>query len=473
MLLLIMTAGLDTALLPAGPEPSWGNDVLVWDMPAISTWIGPGIAYCDGSYTPSGILYAVSCADLASDLLPVYSSTDNGNTWHLANFITGGGWSIHGPRICISENDTQDYFFVYVASTSSTSFGLPMGFRFTLPDFAFDGFLYLDWSNPACDTIRSVAVARTPSSGQQWVFADDISNNLFLSISSDEGNTWTPCSLVAKGAARPSATAGPDGTVYVTYQETVGEGAIKCIAFGADTVSATIGTAAQDAAPIPAVEWAGEQLAGIVWHDASNNIMISLTDDKGATWSLPEPVGQGYYPFIDVFPGTRNCAMAYIDQITSRIKVASATGLLGLASATPVVRSDFVPTLYGPPIVRYGALPGIVALFYMGPGPQDIWYDNSYFLSSPESGPDSGAPGLHIFPNPASGMVSVAFSLAGGPGQVRLQVFDLGGRVIESLFEGTSSGESLGFSLEGLPAGVYSVVLTTPRSVASQRLVRL
>lgn len=86
---------------------------------------------------------------------------------------------------------------------------------------------------------------------------------------------------------------------------------------------------------------------------------------------------------------------------------------------------------------------------------------------------------LRVFPNPLSGTAEVRFTLsAAGPAACR--VHDLSGREVATLFDGESpAGETLlrwdgrGAGGNALAAGVYFVILRTPKETAAHRVLLL
>lgn len=466
---------ITTSLTVSADEPNWVDDILIWDMTYNSTWLGFGYTYCDGMYDSDGIMYSVSIIDstgATGDVLKIFSSDDNGANWIKENWATGGSINMVDPEISIVRDISgTEHMIIYLAGHSD-NIGQPYGLKYELPSFTFEDFIQVDYSHASADTIRSIAVVYdyAVDTTTEWVIADDVSNNLFLTSSNDCGATWSPSILIAEDAARPSAAIGPGDRIYIAYQETVGESAIKCIAIGAtDTVTTTIGTAAPDAAPVPAAEWSGDLDIAVAYHDASSNIMMTLSHDDGLTWDLPQAIASGYYPFIDVFPDSRLCAMAFVDQNTSLIKVSQSQGLAGILSSSPSTRSDYAPSLAGPAIVRHGPQPGKIGLWYMGPGPQDLWHDNSYLTSCPE--PESSGYSFRVFPNPAKAGFYANINLPVAD-SFELGIYSLDGRLVERVFAGFSQNEEL-FIGSSLPTGIYCVVLRTGNSVESQKIIKL
>ncbi len=229
-------------------------------------------------------------------------------------------------------------------------------------------------------------------------------------------------------------------------------------------------------APIIASETTGDSdRSAIVYHDGNDDVRIAVSGDYGASWgSAVILTDDGIYPFVDVRSGSRECALSYIDQATGRIMTMAAPDLDALQSATPLAVSDQPVFQSSPPVVRRGYQPEEVALFYMNPGsgpqPEDLWYDNSLRLeSNPEHSEE--IPGLNIYPNPFAGSFTVSFANTSVSAS-RLSVYSLDGRLVETLYSGDTSGESIQAGSD-LPAGVYTVVLVTDKGTSSRRVIRL
>ncbi len=76
------------------------------------------------------------------------------------------------------------------------------------------------------------------------------------------------------------------------------------------------------------------------------------------------------------------------------------------------------------------------------------------------------------YPNPVVGRTTIAYSLD-EPGTVRLEVFDIQGRRVSALAEGThaAGNHTVDFDAGGLPAGTYLYRLISPKGVQSRKMV--
>ncbi len=461
------------------PDPFWVDDILIWDMGNNTTWLGNGYTYCNALYDPDGGLYAASVMDVTGgqgDVLRVYLSSDNGQSWSIGDFTTGVDWSLYDPEFTVSSG-APDYILLFYTALQTGQPGMSLVARYQLPGFSLlDGYV-IDYTNPAADDLRSQTVTRDPVSGTIWHFSNDVSNQLFLSKSTDDGATWSPSELVASDVDRPTATPGPGGRIYVAYQETTGAEDVKCLVLTESTsATSTVGSAAADAAPVPTSEWAGAQIdVGIVYHSSDGNVILSVSEDSGGSWNAPIIIDQGSYPFVDIYPGRNKVCMAYINAAGTGIETGRILHISSLPGASFAVRTDQTPSMAGPPVVRFSALASGASnygLFYMGTGPEDLWYDNSMLtgLINPE-GAESGPPVLSLEPNPFTGSTFVRVTLT-SPEFVTLDVFSLDGRLVEHLHSGVTEG-SVFQAGESLPTGVYTVVMGTQAGTTTLRMVKL
>ena len=462
---------------PLNPgQPLWDDDVLVWNMTENSTWAGPGLTYCAGIFGPQGKQYAGAIIDSTGsqgDVYNIYSTSDGGDTWDLVNWVTGGNWRLTDPELCIDPEVPSQYLYsFYTTSTPLTV--RPEGIRYTLPDFEFDSFLRPDW--PASDTLLSVEAVCDPASGCLWVFGDDSNHEIYMTRSTDCGDSWTTAELVSPDAVLPSAAEGPGGWVYLTYRR-ASDNSIMFQAFTETTSFETkIADGGDTSAPIVASEQSGsDDEIAVIFHDEDFDVIMAISGDNGSTWDLSSPISRGYYPFIDVHSGTRRCALSLIDFNTGDIHYASANNLQDLEAQRPEVVSDQPVSLAGPPGIRHGTLSSEVGLFYMSPGsggqaPQDLWYDNSLRTES-NPGAEGDFAELSAGPSPFSGSFNIQFHLESVE-ECRVDVYSMDGRLAESVYSGATSGEVLTAGAE-LPSGAYRIVLRAAGGISSRSVVKI
>lgn len=106
-----------------------------------------------------------------------------------------------------------------------------------------------------------------------------------------------------------------------------------------------------------------------------------------------------------------------------------------------------------------------------GGGGVGFWVGIEQVVEPP--GPDDNLL-LQAFPNPFRGSATIVFELA-EPGEATLQVHDLSGRLVETLFAGEMVNAQMSCFFDGgsLPSGVYMVLLRTEDSSAAHRLILL
>ncbi len=472
----LLVSGVPGVLAPQdNPLPLWSDDILIWDMSENSTWAGPGLTYCTGIFDLQGKQYAASIIDSTGTqgtTAKIFTSIDGGDTWILETWVTGGTWLLIDPELVLSAGIPAEYLSIYYAATSATT--QPKGMRFTLPDFTFDSFLNPNWPTGA-DTLKSVEAVCHPETGELWVFGNDSDHNIYMTRSTDNGDNWTTAELVASDAVLPSASAGPAGWVYLTYRR-ISDNKIISISFGETSYFETeVADGGNTSAPIITSEKAGSGVVSVIYHDQNSDIRMALSTDNGAHWAVSSAISKGYYPFIDVMNYSRRCALAFIDFTTENIYYASAENLEALPTVSPVVVSEQPVFMGGPPVIRHGGLTSGVSLFYMGPGtggpePQDLWFDNSLLTySNPE--PELSGAIFSMGPNPFTSCLSIEFGFT-EPGECALDLYSMDGRLVESIYSGVTSRETVQIG-EELPAGIYSVVLRTGDSMTTRRVVKL
>ncbi|HRY62054.1 MAG TPA: hypothetical protein P5266_07610, partial [Candidatus Fermentibacter sp.] len=284
------------------PEPAWSWDVLVWDMSGPSTWLGAGHDYLEALTTPGGDLLVCAIADSYTDSLKLFSSVDGGSSWAMRSMLTSS-WTLEDPEMYVSTASTGDYLHIFLVSGGNGTSDYIIGLKLGLPHLRVLGTTEIPWNQAGMDALRSVTAAWNPETGQHMLFADDDSGNVYTASSSD-GLIWSDPSLLLTNASRPVAEAGPGGRFHVAYQETV-IGDVHCATLsGTGLTDAVLGEGAQEASPRPAAEWTGGQAVAVAWHDASGQVLLSISDDHGTTWGSPVQAGTGAYPYVGVAAGS-------------------------------------------------------------------------------------------------------------------------------------------------------------------------
>lgn len=450
------------------PEPAWSWDVLVWDMSEPSTWIGAGHDYVEALTTPGGDLLVCAVTDAYTDSLKLFSSVDGGSSWALRYMLTSS-WTLDDPEMYVSTSAGEDYLHILLVSSGDGTSDVIIGLKLLLPYLKVIELIEIPWNQAGMDSLRSVTAAWDPVTGAHRLFADDDSGNLYMATSTD-GLAWSDPALLITNASRPVADAGPGGRFHVAYQGTV-IGDIHCATIsGAGLVDAILGEGAPDACPCPAAEWTGGETVAVAWHDASGQVILSVSEDHGSNWGTPAQAGSGAYPCIEVAQGSTSALMAYIDSGTGLVRVVSAPDLSSLPGGEGSVRGGVQPCPECPPVVCQGDLPTSQVLFYLGQEREDIWFDAALYTGIPDG--ETGGMRLEISPNPSAGSFTASYAIPPGGPAAALGIYSVDGRLVDSVLD---SGDPEGAACFGgdLPAGVYILRLSSGDASLSRRVVRL
>ncbi|HEX6849439.1 MAG TPA: serine hydrolase [Chitinophagaceae bacterium] len=82
----------------------------------------------------------------------------------------------------------------------------------------------------------------------------------------------------------------------------------------------------------------------------------------------------------------------------------------------------------------------------------------------------AGSSLINVFPNPASGNVSISYRTT-VTGRTKLELYDMNGKLVKNLFEGAlgkNEQQRLSLNTEGLPGGIYIVSLQSENKTISQ-----
>jgi hypothetical protein len=125
----------------------------------------------------------------------------------------------------------------------------------------------------------------------------------------------------------------------------------------------------------------------------------------------------------------------------------------------------------------------VIALRHMGLPALPLWnLDGQDWAATPDTAASvrgglfrsEAEPELDVHPNPFRGSASVDLMLR-ETGPASLILYDILGRRIRTVWSepGPAAGRRVAFSADGLPSGVYVLVLKTNRSVRSRKIVRI
>lgn len=463
-LLIILSA----AALTARAQLQWGEDRLIGNFQNGLTQVGPGFSHFDCLYgTDADVFVAFSEEGTTSsgDLLTVRKSFNNGVTWTYQKTVTGGENGLFSPNIAIIPGSNA----VCVTTVAQLGAGgsALWSYKYDYDNLTYQGYHPPDYSYPGAGNPVSCTLVSNTFSGEVWLFTVDDNDWLYLTRSSD-GETWTPSAPVAANVQRPHAEASADGHVAVVWSQT-NTGDIKCAVAASDGTFLPAVTVTSDccpmATPIAGWEHLGDMELGVVWHDNLGQSFLNISEDNGATWGVDLLLGNGYFPYIDHFGGTRRMG-ACITTDTGDVKVTSAASLSALPLSPFTIRSGHEAYLDGPAKVAFGQSSGQLALFYLSPTTQDFWF-NSSVLTGIEEGQEVGHLSVTAGPSPAHGAIQVVST--GFQGQVELSLFSVDGRMVQSVSSATGTAT---LSTEDLPSGVYTVVAEDGLSMATCRVVR-
>ena len=77
---------------------------------------------------------------------------------------------------------------------------------------------------------------------------------------------------------------------------------------------------------------------------------------------------------------------------------------------------------------------------------------------------------LNVYPNPASGVVSILFSTI-ETSKIKLELYDMSGKLVKNLYEGVlnkNAQRKIELQTKSLPAGIYMVSLQTGNRIVSR-----
>jgi hypothetical protein len=454
---------------PLEPEPLWGDDIHVWDMGAdSSTYVSPGMQYCDMAAL-NDTLYAIAIKSKdALDAFNIYWSL-NSYEWFRRRIITNYR-KTYSPNMRITHDGNILYVSSSVRTSDSTYF---LVFRYDMPDFSNFNSTTLQLPEGS-DSVNTAEIVENIASGNFWLFGSDIGGDVYLSVSEDSCCTWSSWDLVLPQATMQSADGDVAGNIFVAYRDpSTAQAKLAVFSSPGSVETFTIGECASDAAPKIAVYRDIVTKIAVVYHNSSDEVVISISENMGESWDT-QVFNEGRYPNIDIDRLSGECGLCFVGPLGVSIDVATAPSLFEIFSTVAEPVSDMPAFAIGPAVIRhdfYGEEYGLLYMGRTGSGyPKDLWFDSSLFTGIEEGGPVAGQP-VSVRPNPSPGTFTVSFQLA-QPRQAAVSIYSADGRLVDEIFSGVTSGEDIDVDRE-LPAGVYTVVLRTESGVSSRRVVSL
>jgi hypothetical protein len=472
----------------------WADDKLIYTgrVNANSWVVETGIedAAIDVDYFTGNTLRAVvACPDTT---VRMFRSDDNGQTWSKIDSLDlrfGNGTQpriVHGP-------DSTYHIFV------RTSYGIGDIYtqtHRTSDDSYIVGTAY--FLAAAGDSVKSYSVCTDRRSNHDYsVFLayqrgeggageDDI----YLTQTSDQGQTWsTPSFVRAGGAMYPDITYGNDSTLYVAFlQKYAGTDFSeimlrRSIDFGASwnsSVSINSDTLPK-MAPQVAAAYDGSGDVWVIWslrnYNNPNNdfgLLYSLSEDSATTWSSPLWCNSvldsnEILPSIavnDVFGSTSNkpyvtFLRTYYDW-SGPVSVHSCEWT-GSAWSVDSIHADS-NTISTKPIQTF-ITGGEPAIAYVGPNSENVYFDSRIIpvgIDEKEYSPPNGEIECSIDKNIITGTAVLKYTLPGET-NVNISIANILGQTVATLDNGLKEGSAhtISVSAENLSQGIYFIVVKT------------
>jgi hypothetical protein len=343
------------------------------------------------------------------------------------------------------------------------------------------------------DSVYSVAVATDydnyPTVPYVYVVAHAGDRILFWR-SVDYGRTWINETVLNSGDVRyPDIAYGwnTGGKVYVTYGKDLNVQLDRNSLFGL-TGSWTLNFASwplNDGGNMPVVAGIADSIqvvferlnTGSTWR----HIAVRGSTNAGASWYGATLSGGGLeylYPDITSRGGAFRLTFLEFTETERHVVYKRCRATAGCWWTEPVTVNDHFPYWdtkpFGNPCVEY--LPGNRAgIMYTGFYEyRKVWidYEDSPVVAVDTPSPDRGLARIGAFPNPLRGSTPIPVSL-GKPADVRLELHDVGGRVVCRIFEGRLEAglHELTWPCETIPAGAYFLLLTQGEAVDVRKVI--
>jgi len=431
-----------------------------------------------------------------SDSIHVYRSTDGGNAWTLWNYATTSSGVGHFRSIDMIAGDTLIHMFIV-----HETYGLYMARR--NPDA---GNLWFWTPVVTGDSVLEVSAVRSTAVPYD-LFVSVLVNNstggrsIYAYRSTDLGLTWIDRNYVSSGIRNSPkiATAG-DNYFYISYM----------IGSAADTETVRIGRntsnlggswvfndvdAAGEGDWTPSVAGArttpgSSQSAWTIWRHMHSNgradVHYATSVDGGATWAqAPWPPTNLYAQVDDRHPLVklpyendlvRGIASIYPPAVFDSLCYAYARATSPTTWEERGIHNDYNCTGEFGARADYSSQTSGGWIAYREYGSANIWCDAYDFTTGVEKGePVTRSYDLALAsarPNPLTRSTAIAFSLPKS-GSVDLAVYDIAGRKVATLAQGTMSAGSHEVSWNGAdaPAGVYLYRLSFEGKTLTNRMV--
>jgi len=477
------------------PSILWGTDVLVGSRS------NPGIngQLAVDHYARNGEMYvSVKIPKTGSDYsdsIHVYRSVDGGDNWTLWNYATTTSGVGHFRSIDMVAGDTLIHMFIV-----HETFGLYMARR--NPDA---GNLWYWTPVVTGDSVLEVSAVRSTAVPYD-LFVSVLVNNstggrsIYAYRSTDLGLTWIDRNYVSTGIRNSPkiATAG-DNYFYISYM----------IGTASDTETVRIGRntsnlggtwvfndvdAAGEGDWTPSVAGARttpgtSQSAWTIWRHMHSNgradVHYATSTNGGAAWTqAPWPPTNLYAQVDDRHPLVklpyendlvRGIASIYPPAVFDSLVYAFSRATSPTTWEERGIHNDYTCTGEFGARADYSSLTSGGWIAYRQYGSANIWSDAWNHTGVEKGEPVARGYSLALAsasPNPLSKSTSIAFSLPKS-GSVDLTVYDIAGRKVATLAQGTMSAGSHEVSWNGAkaPAGVYLYRLSFEGKTLTNRMV--
>lgn len=475
------------------PRILWGTDQL------IRTGSLPTFGRLSMDHAANGDLYVCLFSPYGTpqDTIFVYRSQDGGLTWSQWQYSnnTAGDDSLVDGFIRVGPGTNP---WVYTFAHYSTAGG-GLYVRRQRADGTNNS-----WNLIARgDTVRNVSADRNienPSTLFLTYRFGASFDGLRLIASYDSGATWTNGRYVASGNVNnPSVCAGGDGYVYLTWaQDTcpiwVGRYTNNLISpsmvfsrvdsTGEGTWNPTIAAARTT----PGTSQTAWILNRHMHSNGNADVHMATTTNGSVTWAtMPWPITNAggrtewdmRYPYLR-YSYDYSVPLVSGMAVLAGVYDSVAFGFSRIATPTTwedrVVPNDYSNTgEFGAVVDNVSGTTGGGNIAYRRYGSPEVWSD-TYRGTGVEQGgsitPPSGLTLASARPNPLTRTTSIAFSLPKS-GSVDLAVYDIAGRKVATLAQGTMSAGSHEVSWNGAkaPAGVYLYRLSFEGKTLTNRMV--
>jgi len=479
------------SFVPPSGIPLVGSDVMIMDGRILAT---------AADYLQDGTMWTVCSRDDSNAF--VFKSTDHGEVWQ---FVVSLNWSFNITRLglCVGEGDSG---FVHIFVINPANDGDLYDLRFNRDGTNMQTVPVL--AGP--DTISDFSVCRDMNVSGYWLYAAASNEvrvappgtNCSFIRSTNYGKNWAvtdqflnttqPCLSMGAGrylyfVLRATPWLYPGYTSRLVNTNYGTPGYWRAIDVAPDTF--------QVSDPVMGAAFTLPESSAVIWTVYSHNyhnsgdwdILYDYSTDAGLTWGSTGSIA--YTSFTEINPDLKNYAApgntymnaSYISIDGSDYRTVYRhyvnASIPGSWSDTLRINSGSAGTgrAIRPLLVYSPGGPGSGAgCVFDGEGLTNFYWNAPWHTSGVAEGPfrNDAAAGLLIAPNPSRTATSISYSLSQA-GNVRLELYDISGRLVTTLLTGyhKAGASSLTLYPSSLSSGIYLVKLTGPGRTAIRKLV--